>query len=114
MPACMSDLIKGQNNRNSSGSRVVKKPCLFCKVEHLEGIFRKQMSKAKISGVCLPGSCGEGRATGLWIPCLLGGHVGGKSTGEADLHMDNDPSPPMYTGLVKCGPIPRLLLINRM
>lgn len=79
MPACMSDLIKGQNNRNSSGSRVVKRPCLFCKVEHLEGVFRKQMSKAKIFRASLPGSCGEGSATGLWVPCLLGGHVGGRS-----------------------------------
>lgn len=76
MPACLSDLIKGQNNSNSSESRVVKRPCSFCKVEHLEGIFRRQMSKAKISGASLPGSCGEGSSTGLWVPCLLDGQCG--------------------------------------
>lgn len=43
MLACLPDLIKGQDNSNNRRSRAVKRPCLFCEMEHLKRIFRRQM-----------------------------------------------------------------------
>lgn len=49
MPACLSHLIKGQDNSSNNRSRRVKRPCLLCEIETLERIFKRQMRQQRFS-----------------------------------------------------------------
>lgn len=49
MPACLSHLIKGQDNSSNNRSRRVKRPCLLCEIEPLERIFKRQMRQQRFS-----------------------------------------------------------------
>lgn len=80
--AWLSDLIKGQDNSsNNNRSRGVERPCLFCETEYLEWVFRRQMSRAKITRASHLAAVKKAAIQfSLWVSCLVGRHFGGENS----------------------------------